>query len=114
GNRSTVKKGSMGGCEFVSLVVRKDENNAGIILSFKERQRKKPKKYRTEMVAYDSLQKILASETATVIPQTESSVCSLDGRDVYISSTKMLIAAMPNDLLNSIDHILIVTEETPL
>ncbi|MBO7207322.1 MAG: hypothetical protein J6W10_06875, partial [Kiritimatiellae bacterium] len=66
------------------------------------------------MVAYDSLQKILASETTTVIPQTESSVCSLDGRDVYVSSTKTLIAAMPNDILNSIDHILIVTEETPL
>lgn len=108
------QKGSMGGCEFVSLVVRKDENNVRIMLSFKERQRKKPKKYRIEMVEYDSLQKILASETTTVIPQTESSVCSLDGRDVYVSSTKTLIAAMPNDILNSIDHILIVTEETPL
>lgn len=108
------KKGNMGVCEFVSVVVSRHGENASIIVSFKERQDKKSKKYQMEMIAYDRLQNILGSEIISDTPQTESGVFTLGGRDIYISSTKTIIMKMSNDLLASIDHILVLTTDVPV
>lgn len=107
-----IKQGNMGGCDFVSLVISKHENNASIMLSFKEQQGKKAKKYQIEMLVYDTLYNILANGMITNNPKAEQSFYSLGGRSVYISAIKTMCIKIPCDLLGSIDHILILTTET--